>query len=331
MKSVSSASLAGAAGLIRKYGVDPDELARLADIDVDALNNTDIILDGRSVLGFFERAASACNERYFGIELAGCQGLEVLGSVWLLARHAANLGEALGNIAEAMLLYSDAIVLRGVPEKPGVAFCYDTVIGDASGEVQAIELAFALLCREVRAHAGSAWQPAYVQFRHAPPPSPHRHRKEFGRALQYNQDRNALLIDHKTLQLPLQKSDRFHRALTHELRLRQRTSRESFPARVELIIRNLISSEICDASVVADALGMSVRTLQHKLAENDTSYQTILDAVRESLGRKYLRESDLSIAEIAELLQFSETSAFSRFFTKRCGQSPRQYRQTKTL
>ncbi len=327
MKTVTSAALIGAEGLIKRYHIDPAVIARLADIDMAALTDPDLVLDAQAVLRFFEIAAKHCDERYFGIELGKCQGLEILGSVWLVARNAATLGEAISNISEAMQLYSDSIVLRAVPEKSGVAYCYDTVTGDAGGEVQAVELAFTLLSQEVRAHAGASWLPGYVQFRHAAPSSPSCHRKEFGRSLQYNQDRNALFIDNKTLQLPLQKSERLHGAIQRELRLRQRTSKESFPARVELIIRNLISSEICDTSVVADELGISVRTLQHRLAECGTRYQTILDNVREALASKYLRESDLSIAEIAELLQFSETSAFSRFFTKRKSQSPRQFRQ----
>ncbi len=327
MKTVSSAALAGADSLIRQYNIDPAMVARLANVDEAALSDPSLLVDAKAVLRFFEIAATSCGERYFGIELAKQQGLEILGSVWLVARHASTLGEAIDNIAEAMQLYSDSVFLRSLPEPLGTAYCYDTIAGDPAGEVQSVELAYILLCQEVRVHAGSSWYPTYVQFRHAKPPSLTRHRKEFGRALQYNQDRNALLVDKKTLALPLKKADRLHGALQGVLRLRQRSVKENFPSRVEIIVRNLISSEICDAATVADALGVSVRTLQHKLAENGTQYQTILDSVRESLARKYLRESELSIAEIAELLQFSETSAFSRFFSKRTSMTPRQYRQ----
>ncbi len=327
MKTVSSTALAGVADLILRYGVDPAAVASSAGLEVAALTDPDLVLDAEVVRQFFELAANACGDRYFGMEMANYQGLEVLGSVWLLARRAANLEEALKNIGEAMRLHSNAIVLRPVPEAAGVAYCYDTVSSDAVGEVQIIELAFALLCREVRAHAGAKWMPVYVQFRHAAPASLNRHQREFGHSLQFNQDRNALLIDRETLQLPLQTSDHLHGVLQRELHRRQRTVRESFPTRVELVIRNLIGVEYCGAEVVADALGVSVRTLQHKLAGSGSNYQGILDSVRESLARKYLLTSDLSIAEIAELLQFSETSVFSRFFSKRTGLSPREFRK----
>ncbi|MGJ8686504.1 MAG: AraC family transcriptional regulator [Spongiibacteraceae bacterium] len=326
MRTVTGASLSGCHELICKYGVDPDTIVRLSGMDPLALVDPDVVLDAQAVLRFFDFAAAACKERYFGIELAQCQGLEVLGAVWLVARHASTLGEALRNIGEAMALYSSAVVLRGEEESNGIAFCYDTVSGDAAGEVQAIELAFGLLCREVRACAGNKWMPAYVQFRHGKPTSLRRHHQVFGTSLQFNQDRNAVMVDSKTLQFPLHSADRSHAVMKRELGLRQLTLKEGFTSRVELIIRNLISSEICDAQTVSEALGMSARNLQKKLAKSGTNYQAILDKVREQLACKYLAESELSIAEIAELLQFSQSSAFSRFFSQRTGTSPRVYR-----
>ena len=126
MKPVTSASLAGAEGLIKRYGVDSETLCRLAGLPSGALTETDMILDAGAVLRFFELAATACKDRYIGMELAKCQGFEILGPVWLLARHAASLEEAMDNIAEALQLHSNALVLRGVHEDKGIAYCYDT-------------------------------------------------------------------------------------------------------------------------------------------------------------------------------------------------------------
>ena len=39
-----------------------------------------------------------------------------------------------------------------------------------------------------------------------------------------------------------------------------------------------------------------------------------------------LRYSDMSIKEIIEALHFSDQSSFTKFFRKRTGQTPRQYR-----
>jgi len=326
LKTVASAAISGAANLIHSYGVDPESVAKEAGIASAALSDPDLVIDGEAVLAFFYLASKACNERFFGIELARRQGLEILGAVWIVARHAATIGEALENITDAMQIYSNAFIIRPVREADGIAFCYDTVMGDQPSEVQAVEHGFTLLCQEIRAHAGAAWMPRYSQFRSAAPTTLSQHHKEFGHSISFNQDRNALLVHYDVLALPLQSANKRFAVVKRELQLRQRMYHESFVNRVEMVVRNLLSSEVCEAATVADELNLSVRTLQQRLAKHDTHYQAILDKVRISLACKYLGESDLSVAELAELLQFSETSAFSRFFKKRKGISPRAFR-----
>ena len=77
---------------------------------------------------------------------------------------------------------------------------------------------------------------------------------------------------------------------------------------------------------VAQEMGCSPRTLQRQLADYQYSYQVLLDAVREQLGCRYLKEGGLTFVEIAMLLGYSEQSAFSRAFKSWTGKTPRQYR-----
>ena len=77
--------------------------------------------------------------------------------------------------------------------------------------------------------------------------------------------------------------------------------------------------------VVADDLSMSVRSLQMKLKEEGTSYQKLLNRIREQLAIAFLQEKKYSKSEIADLLGFSEISVFSRTFKKWTGQSPSEF------
>jgi AraC-like DNA-binding protein len=72
---------------------------------------------------------------------------------------------------------------------------------------------------------------------------------------------------------------------------------------------------------------MSRRTLQRRLAGDGTGLSDIVDAVRADLALSYLRDSRLSVTEISEILQFSETSALSRAVVRWHGASPRTIRQ----
>ena len=94
-----------------------------------------------------------------------------------------------------------------------------------------------------------------------------------------------------------------------------------------IIIDQLPSGNVTDESV-ARALYMSSRKLQRQLQSAGTTFATLLNKTRQDLAQKYLRDQDTSMTEIAFLLGFSESSAFSRAFKRWVGVSPSEYRKT---
>jgi len=112
--TVNSAALAGAVDLIESHGVDASDVAKRAGLSPNTLSEPDIIIDAEAVLRFFEIASTACDNRYLGLELARYQGFEVLGPVWLLARHAQDLQEAFANISQTLQLRTNAVTFDGV-------------------------------------------------------------------------------------------------------------------------------------------------------------------------------------------------------------------------
>lgn len=76
----------------------------------------------------------------------------------------------------------------------------------------------------------------------------------------------------------------------------------------------------------AKKLGMSGRTLQRRLAEEETSFSTELDLARASRARTLLLDRALSLYEIGWMLGFSDQSAFSRAFKRWAGGPPSAFR-----
>jgi len=76
---------------------------------------------------------------------------------------------------------------------------------------------------------------------------------------------------------------------------------------------------------VAANFNLSVRTLQRKLGEEDTSFQSIADEVRRQLALKYLKSGEHQIKEISYILGYNELSAFTRAFKRWTGSSPSSY------
>ena len=71
---------------------------------------------------------------------------------------------------------------------------------------------------------------------------------------------------------------------------------------------------------------MSTRTLSRALAKLDTSFNTVVITLRKELADKYLKQSDLSLKEIAFLLGYTEFSSFNHAFKKWTGSTPKQAR-----
>jgi AraC-like DNA-binding protein len=77
---------------------------------------------------------------------------------------------------------------------------------------------------------------------------------------------------------------------------------------------------------VAQKLAVSTRTLHRRLKKDGTTFQKVLDDLREELARHYLASSDYSSAEIAFLLGYEEPNSFYRAFRVWTGQTPEAVR-----
>ncbi|HZZ24423.1 MAG TPA: AraC family transcriptional regulator, partial [Roseiarcus sp.] len=70
------------------------------------------------------------------------------------------------------------------------------------------------------------------------------------------------------------------------------------------------------------------RTLRRKLHDEGTSFRKILDQLRAEVAIKYLRDTQMTIDDIAFALGFSETANFRHAFHRWKRASPREFRQT---
>ncbi|MGL6108907.1 MAG: AraC family transcriptional regulator [Rubrivivax sp.] len=82
-----------------------------------------------------------------------------------------------------------------------------------------------------------------------------------------------------------------------------------------------------DMEAIANTLCMTSRNLRRKLEAEGTSYQALLDGVRQSLARDYLNNSFLGVDDIAAALGFSDAAAFRHAFKRWTGITPTEFRR----
>ncbi|MCY1463747.1 Helix-turn-helix domain protein [compost metagenome] len=67
---------------------------------------------------------------------------------------------------------------------------------------------------------------------------------------------------------------------------------------------------------------MTERTLLRRLKDENTTFQEVLDRLREELAYEYLQNSDCTVLSVSSKLGFSDASTFSRAFKRWTGRRP---------
>ncbi len=88
----------------------------------------------------------------------------------------------------------------------------------------------------------------------------------------------------------------------------------------------LLPSGRAALSDVASSLGIGGRTLQRRLAAEDTSWLDVLNTTRERLARHYFESTGLNATEISFLLGFADPNSLFRAFHRWTGTTPEAWR-----
>lgn len=97
--------------------------------------------------------------------------------------------------------------------------------------------------------------------------------------------------------------------------------------RLRKALLKALQSGQANSAFVAQQLNVSERTLFRRLQQYGFSFKQILMQTRTELAKKHLQAGQLTLAEIALLLGYSEQSAFNRAFKRETGLTPRQFQR----
>ena len=172
-------------------------------------------------------------------------------------------------------------------------------------------------------------EPVEVNLKRPEPPDPNPWIEFFGTTIQFGQSEISLSIDKRDADMPLTGSNSELVAVNEEVMRRHlmKISRNDIINQSRVRIMEQLPSGRVTKNSLADELNMSERTLHRKLREQDETFRSLLINVRMDLAEQYIRNQDFSITEIAFLLGFADTSAFSRAFRSWFGLSPTKARE----
>ncbi len=104
------------------------------------------------------------------------------------------------------------------------------------------------------------------------------------------------------------------------------------PSKVNLIdmVEKILSIDLGakpSMEVMAEMLGMSVRSFQRKMREEGTTYTRLCNDLRIKVASRMLRQSEVTVTEVGFVCGFRDSSHFSREFKKVQQVSPKRYRE----
>jgi AraC-like DNA-binding protein len=325
---IRSAALAGYREICASLGLDPIAMMQAEGLDPTCLNDPDRRVAVDSLFRLFERTAQVANAPDLGLRLAAARPFSIMGPLSLAARDEPTVRGAFQVMIRYLHVHNEGVHIR-LSEAEGMA-TVDFILthGKPMAMPVSSETAVAVAAKILKAFLGGSWTPLRVLFEHDAPKDIRPQRKFFACPVKFSQSGTALHMRSADLDLPNRMSDAglapYGRRYLKELVERADVT---LADRVRHLIRLEISSGRCSVERVAQSLGVTRRTLHRQLADQQTTYSELFTSVREELALRYVVHTHRSLHEIAEVLGYSELSAFSRWYKKQFGVCPSASRE----
>jgi AraC-like DNA-binding protein len=179
--------------------------------------------------------------------------------------------------------------------------------------------------------AGQDFQPVQVTFTLAGHSGLPAFERFFGCPVEFSARTDQFILSNETLGIPLITEDQYLletlRPICEEAARERKTVRGTLLSLVENEVQKLLHHGKANRQRVANALGLSERTLSQGLAEADTSFDHVLDRLRHSLALQYVKERRISLDQIAWLLGYEGSTSFNYAFARWTGRSASEARR----
>jgi AraC-like DNA-binding protein len=278
----------------------------------------------------FERAAAQLKVNDFGLRLAKLQGIEILGPVALMARHAATVGDAIAAVRRHLPYHSPGAGIRldRNPQDEYACLRYELHLPTELPHRQNSELAYAIAVKFLRLVSSTAPDDWVIHFSHSEGLSPSRYRRHLDCEVRLAQDFDALYFPAELLDVTIDTSDpvlaRTAASFVSDVIRR-------FPLDIELQVETLIVRQLasggCTLPRIAQQLGLPERTLQRRLHIAGLTFEEIVDRVRSHRAHEYLSRTAIPLRQVSTLLGYTEQSTFIRACRRWFGKSPLALRE----
>ena len=330
-RSTSATFSAVAVGKLVEFafsrGFDGLQLARIAEVDLDALRDPERQVKIDRLYASWEILMEWIDEPGLPIAVARSYRVEDLHVMGFATMTSSTAREAVNRAVRYFALFSNSGRWRVEEEGDGVEIRWWRNGELTLGHRLANEAALATFLHIFRQVIDENLT-ASVSFRHVAPSDISAHREFFHDRVKFGAAHDALVVSRALLERVPRKANPQLSAFfdSHAKSLLPDYTRDDLTDQVRQSISRELMSGRLTAATVAHELGLSERSMRRRLAEADLSFRDLVNEVRRTRAQELLRNPEASMTDIAFLLGFSESSAFTRACKRWFGCSPKDIR-----
>ena len=312
---------------LRDFGIDPDPVIREAGLDPSLFDDGTNVISHAALGRLLTLSVARTNCPHFGLLVGKRATILSLGMVGRLMQHSDTLGDALRALVASLSIQNRGAVPSLTTSDDTALFSFAVYQPDVESAEQISDGALAVSVNALRALCGSDWNPVEVLLPRAAPADPEPYRHHFRAPVRFNQEIATVVLPLRDLGLRIAGADPILRALLQERINRLKGGPGSgFTDDIRRLLRTRLTSNRCSADEIADLLAMHRRTLSRRLKDGGMGYRAIANEMRFEIARQLLRDTDLTLGQIAAALGYSEASAFTRAFRRWSGETPTIWR-----
>lgn len=328
---VDSQVLLGCAEAADELGINLLPLLLQHRIDAGILQSPEGYLSHHQVINFLEAVAEGFDCEHFGFLIGKHQPAMQIGLVTQILKLSPNLHMALENAIRYQQLYSEMPRHELDIEGGYASFIRWDRIPFQGNLVQLHTLGIVQAFKLLKALGGNHWQPVSVCFAHTAPRERKQYARFFGCPVLFDSEFDGIVFPERELYSPIATADADLLAIVMEhldyvLADQTSSQKDGVDSVVRNYIRRKIGSNLCNLDSCAEFMGVHPRALQRTLAKNNSGFQQLLLETRMELAERYLRDSNIPLSDLCELLGYRNLSAFSRAFNDTHGMSPTKWK-----
>lgn len=313
---------------LEHLGYSTESVFDAVGLDPKKLKDTNARYSTQQMQQLWHTAVELTGDPMFGIKVAGYwhpTTFHALGYSWMAS---GSLKEAMERAVRYSKVVSDLVQLTFEYTNGAYKLGIGMHATGATPVPESVDAAAAVFVHMTRLVYGDEINPILVTLPRPKPPTAKEFSEFFNSPIEYEAQETALFFidDQVEKSLPTGNVELAHANDKIVKDYLSHLDRTHVAMQVKSKIVDLLSSGMVTEQDMANALHLSLRSLQRKLREEGTSYKVILEETRRELAKKYIQNSRLSISEISFLLGFSEISNFSRAFKRWNGRAPSEFR-----